>query len=92
MRAASSPGLTRYTNKGHLGARGAGSHRFSDARSGEAMEQDAGVRVDILRADGGMVGNNLLMQFQADILNRTVVCPRSRRLPRWEPPTPPGWP
>jgi len=41
----------------------------------EAMERDAGVRVDILRADGGMVANNLLMQFQADILDRTVVCP-----------------
>ncbi|MGZ7107202.1 MAG: FGGY-family carbohydrate kinase, partial [Candidatus Angelobacter sp.] len=41
----------------------------------EAMEQDSGIRLEELRADGGMVGNNLLMQFQADILDRPVVLP-----------------
>ena len=41
----------------------------------EAMEQDSGIRLEVLRADGGMVSNNLLMQFQADILNRKVVLP-----------------
>src|SRR5262249_54977810 len=41
----------------------------------EAMEKDSGVTLDALRVDGGMVGNDLLMQFQADILNRTVIRP-----------------
>src|SRR5262249_9055942 len=41
----------------------------------EAMEQDSGIPLDVLRVDGGMVRNNLLMQFQADILNRPVVLP-----------------
>jgi len=41
----------------------------------EAMEKDSGVALDSLRTDGGMVGNNLLMQFQADILNKPVVRP-----------------
>jgi glycerol kinase len=41
----------------------------------EAMEQDSGIALDVLRVDGGMVDNGLLMQFQADILNRPVVKP-----------------
>jgi glycerol kinase len=68
-------GLTRYTNKGHLARAALEATAFQTREVVEAMEQDAGVRVDILRADGGMVGNDLLMQFQADILDRTVVCP-----------------
>jgi glycerol kinase len=68
-------GLTRYTNKGHLARAALEATAFQTREVVEAMEQDAGVRVDILRADGGMVGNNLLMQFQADILDRAVVCP-----------------
>jgi glycerol kinase len=39
------------------------------------MEQDSGIRLDVLRVDGGMVANDLLMQFQADILDRPVVRP-----------------
>jgi glycerol kinase len=41
----------------------------------EAMEKDSGIKLDVLRTDGGMVGNDLLMQFQSDILNRPVVRP-----------------
>ena len=41
----------------------------------EAMEKDSGVALDVLRTDGGMVENDLLMQFQADILDRPVVRP-----------------
>ena len=41
----------------------------------EAMEQDSGITLEVLRVDGGMVDNGLLMQFQADILNRPVVKP-----------------
>ena len=40
------------------------------------MEQDAGVSLKSLRVDGGMVVNSLLMQFQSDVLNGPVVCPR----------------
>ena len=68
-------GLTRYTNKGHLARAVLEATAFQTREVVEAMERDAGVRVDTLRADGGMVENNLLMQFQADILDRTVVCP-----------------
>jgi glycerol kinase len=68
-------GLTRYTNKGHLARAALEATAFQTREVVEAMEQDAGVRVDILRADGGMVENNLLMQFQADILDRPVVRP-----------------
>jgi glycerol kinase len=68
-------GLTRYTNKGHLARAALEATAFQTREVVEAMEQDAGVRVDILRADGGMVGNDLLMQFQADILDRPVVRP-----------------
>jgi glycerol kinase len=68
-------GLTRYTNKGHLARAALEATAFQTREVVEAMERDAGVRVDILRADGGMVENNLLMQFQADILDRPVVCP-----------------
>jgi glycerol kinase len=41
----------------------------------EAMEMDSGIQLDVLRTDGGMVSNDLLMQFQADILDRPVVRP-----------------
>jgi len=41
----------------------------------EAMEEDAHIELKGVRVDGGMVGNELLMQFQADILNRDVVRP-----------------
>jgi len=41
----------------------------------EAMEQDSGIALKVLRVDGGMVRNHLLMQVQADILDRQVVLP-----------------
>jgi glycerol kinase len=44
----------------------------------EAMEQDSGIALDVLRVDGGMVDNTLLMQFQANILNRPVVRPLTK--------------
>jgi len=39
------------------------------------MEKDCGIKLDVLRADGGMVADDLLMQFQADILDRPVIRP-----------------
>jgi len=68
-------GLTRYTNKGHLARAVLEATAFQTREVVEAMEADAGIQVGILRTDGGMVENDLLMQFQADILDRTVVRP-----------------
>src|SRR5262245_56785015 len=68
-------GLTRYTNKGHLARAVLEATAFQTREVVEAMEQDAGVALTVLRTDGGMVDNELLMQFQADILDREVVRP-----------------
>ena len=68
-------GLTRYVNKGHLARAVLEATAFQTREVVEAMEQDSGITLDVLRVDGGMVDNALLMQFQADILNRPVVKP-----------------
>jgi glycerol kinase len=68
-------GLTRYANKGHLARAVLEAVAFQTREVVEAMEQDSGTRLEQLRVDGGMVGNDLLMQFQADILDRPVVLP-----------------
>ncbi len=68
-------GLTRYSNKSHLARAVLEATAFQTREVVEAMEKDSGVPVSVLRTDGGMVVNELLMQFQADILNRTVVRP-----------------
>jgi glycerol kinase len=68
-------GLTRYANKGHLARAVLEATAFQTRDVLEAMEQDCRVRLAALRVDGGMVNNDLLMQFQADILNRPVVRP-----------------
>ncbi|HUB81620.1 MAG TPA: glycerol kinase GlpK [Bryobacteraceae bacterium] len=68
-------GLTRYTNKGHLARAVLEATAFQTREVVEAMEKDSGIGLDVLRTDGGMVEDDLLMQFQADILNRPVVRP-----------------
>jgi glycerol kinase len=68
-------GLTRYANKGHLARAVLEATAFQTREVVEAMERDSGIALDVLRTDGGMVENDLLMQFQADILNREVVRP-----------------
>ena len=68
-------GLTRYANKGHLARAVLEATAFQTREVLEAMEKDSGIALHSLRTDGGMVENNLLMQFQADILNRPVVRP-----------------
>jgi len=68
-------GLTRYANKGHIARAALEATAFQTREVVEAMERDAGTRLRTLRVDGGMVANELLMQFQADILNREVVRP-----------------
>jgi glycerol kinase len=68
-------GLTRYANKSHLARAVLEATAFQTREVVEAMECDSGIALDALRTDGGMVENDLLMQFQADILNRPVLRP-----------------
>jgi len=68
-------GLTRYATKGHIARAVLEATAFQTREVLEAMEKDSGIALDSLRTDGGMVENNLLMQFQADILNKPVVRP-----------------
>jgi glycerol kinase len=68
-------GLTRYATKGHLARAVLEATAFQTREIVEAMEKDSGITLDVLRTDGGMIENELLMQFQADILNKPVVRP-----------------
>ena len=68
-------GLTRYANKAHIARAVLEATAFQTREVVEAMEKDSGIHLAILRTDGGMVENELLMQFQACILNRPVVRP-----------------
>ena len=71
-------GLTRYATKGHIARAALEATAFQTKDVVDAMEQDAGTPLRVLRADGGMTVNNLLMQFQADILGRSVVTPATK--------------
>jgi glycerol kinase len=71
-------GLTRYANKGHIARAVLEATAFQTRDVVEAMEKDSGINLDVLRADGGMVVDELLMQFQADILDRPVVRPLTK--------------
>jgi len=71
-------GLTRYATKGHVARAALEATAFQTRDVLEAMEQDSGIKLDVLRVDGGMVEDELLMQFQADIVNRPVVRPATR--------------
>jgi len=68
-------GLTRFANKGHIARAALEASAFQTREVIEAMERDSRIPLASLRVDGGMVANELLMQFQADILNREVVRP-----------------
>ncbi len=68
-------GLTRYINKGHICRAALEATAYQTRDVFEAMIQDAGIALKALKVDGGMVVNELLMQFQADILNVPVVRP-----------------
>lgn len=69
-------GLTRYTNRGHMARAVLEATAFQTRDVLEAMVSDTGRSFTEVRVDGGMVGNSLLMGFQADILGRDVVVPR----------------
>jgi glycerol kinase len=68
-------GLTRYVNRGHLARAALEATAFQTREVVEAMNADSGVALTSLKVDGGMVGNELLMQFQADVLDVPVVRP-----------------
>ncbi len=69
-------GMTRYINKGHLARAALEATAFQTREVLDAMEKDSGVRLSALKVDGGMVYNELLMQFQSDILDVPVIRPR----------------
>jgi glycerol kinase len=69
-------GLTRFITKNHIARAALEATAYQTREVLEAMEQDSGVQLNSLRVDGGMVGNELLMQFQADILDVPVVRPQ----------------
>jgi glycerol kinase len=69
-------GLTRYVTRAHLARAALEATAYQVRDVIEAMEADSGIKLATLRSDGGMVCNDLLMQFQADILNTPVVRPK----------------
>ncbi|NUT97688.1 MAG: glycerol kinase GlpK [Saccharothrix sp.] len=68
-------GLTRFVNKGHLARAVLEATAFQTREVIDAMNADSGVALTSLKVDGGMVVNELLMQFQADILGVPVIRP-----------------
>ncbi len=69
-------GMTRYVNKGHIARAVLEATAFQTREVLDAMEKDSGVKLTTLKVDGGMVFNELLMQFQADILDVPVIRPK----------------
>jgi glycerol kinase len=69
-------GLTRFADKGHIARAALEATAYQTRDVLAAMVKDTGIAVKELRTDGGMVVNELLMQFQADILNVPVVRPK----------------
>ena len=69
-------GLTRYVNKGHIARAALEATAFQTREVLDAMEKDSGVKLTALKVDGGMVFNELLMQFQSDILDVPVIRPK----------------
>jgi glycerol kinase len=69
-------GLTRYATRAHIARAALEATAYQTRDVLTAMEQDSGIKLSELRVDGGMVLNELLMQFQADILDVAVVRPK----------------
>jgi glycerol kinase len=68
-------GLTRFANKGHIARAALEATAFQTREVLDAMIGDSGIDLKEIRVDGGMVVNDLLMQFQADIINVPVIRP-----------------
>jgi glycerol kinase len=68
-------GLTRYVNKGHIARATLEATAWQTKEVVDAMNTDSGVDLTSLKVDGGMVQNEVLMQFQADVLDVPVIRP-----------------
>ena len=68
-------GMTRYVNKGHIARATLEAAAYQTREIVEAMQKDTNTQISILKVDGGMVANELLMQFQADLLGIPTVRP-----------------
>ena len=66
-------GLTRFTNKSHIARAVLESVAYQSYELLESMEKDMNIKFDSVNVDGGMVDNNLLMQFQSDIFDKKVI-------------------
>jgi glycerol kinase len=69
-------GMTRYVTKGHIARAVLEATAYQTREVLDAMETDSGVKLTALKVDGGMVFNELLMQFQSDILDVPVIRPK----------------
>ncbi|HEX7556502.1 MAG TPA: glycerol kinase GlpK [Leptolinea sp.] len=69
-------GLTRFVNRGHFARAALEATAYQTREVLEAMKSDSGIDLQSLKVDGGMVVNNLLMQFQADMVNVPVTRPK----------------
>jgi glycerol kinase len=69
-------GLTRYVNKGHIARAVLEATAWQTREVLDAMNADSGVELTALKVDGGMVYNELLMQFQSDVLGVPVIRPK----------------
>ena len=69
-------GMTRYVNKGHFARATLEATAYQSRELLDAMKADSGVELTALKVDGGMVYNELLMQFQADVLDVPVIRPK----------------
>jgi glycerol kinase len=69
-------GLTHYNNKSHIARAVLEAAAFQSYDVFTAMQKDSGIELNSLKVDGGMTANNLLMQFQSDILDREIIRPK----------------
>ena len=69
-------GLTRYVNRGHIARAVLEASAYQTCDIVNAMNKDSGVQLSRLKVDGGMVANEVLMQFQSDMLNVPVIRPK----------------
>lgn len=69
-------GMTRYVNRGHIARAALEATAYQTREVLDAMEKDSGVKLKALKVDGGMVQNELLMQFQADMIAVPVIRPK----------------
>jgi len=73
-------GLSRFSNKSHIARAVLESVAFQSHELLESMEKDIGVEFNSVNVDGGMVNNNLLMQFQSDIFDKKVISQKIKEI------------